>query len=40
MINNEKLFCIVDYYSKFMVVKKVESIINQRPDMNSQSCVH
>ena len=26
MINNENLLCIVDYYSKFPVVKKVENL--------------
>ena len=24
MVNNENLLCIVDYYSKFLVVKKME----------------
>ena len=27
MINNENLLCIVDYYNKFPVVKKVESML-------------
>ena len=27
MINNENLLCIVDYYTKFLVVKKVESML-------------
>ena len=26
MVNNETLLCIVDYYSKFPVVKKMESM--------------
>ena len=26
MINNENFLCIVDYHSKFLVVKKVESM--------------
>ena len=26
IVNNDTLLCIVDYYSKFMVVKKVESM--------------
>ena len=26
MANNENLLCIVHYYSKFLVVKKVESM--------------
>ena len=27
MVNNETLLCIVDYYSKFPVVKKVENML-------------
>ena len=27
MINNENLLCFVHYYSKFLVVKKVESLL-------------
>ena len=39
MITNENLLCIVDYYSKFLVIKKGREPVSQRPDMSSQGCI-
>ena len=39
MVNNQTSLCIVDYYSKLLIVEEGGEHVNWRPDMGNQTCI-